>query len=244
MIEQLRKSENAEAKCETEKDATVEQKSRSWDLFVLHVTCCPRVLQEKRVLFAFGKYKPWRRRWLLLGFVLHILQLLQPEGNLGQCSSDFWVSWTRFLCKPWKKRAIIDQQSLERRKVPTWSYLWASNCCTSGQRRGCLLFRTWDLLLPLLHLVLKVIFENVCLKLSCVWTWNITFCYFRSIPCMHVFVCGWVCVFVQLDISPISQVPLNQIWQQKTKVIIRESLKRHSAQRHHLQRLRSENILK
>ena len=175
MIEQLRKSEKAEAKCETEKDATVEQKSRSWDLLVLHVTCCPRVLQEKIVFFYFCncKYKPWRRRWLWPGFVLHILQLLQPKGNLGLSSSDFWVSWTRFLCKTWKKRATIDQQSLERKKVPTWSYLWPSNCCTSGQRRGCLLFRILDLLLPLLHLVLNVIFENVCLILSCVWISNI-----------------------------------------------------------------------
>ena len=109
MIEQLRKSEKAEAKRETEKDATVEQKSRSWDLLVLHVTCCPRVLQEKIVFFYFCncKYKPWRRRWLWPGFVLHILQLLQPKGNLGLSSSDFWVSWTRFLCKTWKKRAII-----------------------------------------------------------------------------------------------------------------------------------------
>ena len=54
MIEQLRKSEKAEAKRETEKDARVEQKSRSWDLLVLHVTCCPCVLQEKSVLFLLG----------------------------------------------------------------------------------------------------------------------------------------------------------------------------------------------
>ena len=58
MIEQLRKSEKAEAKCETEKDATVEQKSRSWDLLVLHVTCCPRVLKEKSVCLALWKNKP------------------------------------------------------------------------------------------------------------------------------------------------------------------------------------------
>ena len=62
---------------------------------------------REECVFAFGKNKPWRRRSLLPGFVLHILQLLQPEGNLGLSSSDFWVSWTRFLCKTWKKRAII-----------------------------------------------------------------------------------------------------------------------------------------
>ena len=215
MIEQLRKSEKAEAKRETEKDTTVEQKFRSWDLLVLHVTCCPRVLQEKIVFFYFCncKYKPWRRRWLWPGFVLHILQLLQPEGNLGLSSSDFWVSWTRFLCKTWKKRATIDQQSLERKKVPTWSYLWPSNCCTSGQRRGCLLFRTLDLLVSLLHLFLDVIFENVCLKLSVFElriTPSATFVPFLVCMCLCVFLC--VCE-TQLDISPISQIPLNEIWQ-------------------------------
>ena len=63
---------------------------------------------REECVFAFGKNKPWRRRSLLPGFVLHILQLRQPEHNLAVLSSsDFWVSWTRFLCKTWKKRAII-----------------------------------------------------------------------------------------------------------------------------------------
>ena len=186
MIEQLRKSEKAEAKRETEKDTTVEQKSRSWDLLVLHVTCCPCVLQEKSVLFYFCKYKPWRRRWLWPGFVLHILQLLQPEGNLGLSSSDFWVSWTRFLCKTWKKRAIIDQQSLERKKILLVAFQ--------------LLHQWTKKRLPLVQ-NLRPAASTLAPGFECHF-WE---CLPNIILCLNF--------EYRLNISPISQVPLNEIWQ-------------------------------